>query len=306
MSTIKKLTFFIPSLFLLLLAGCSGTNTAGTPTPGSQAATPVLADNTVSASGEVVPQKWVNLSFASGGQGLKILIEPGQSVSEGILLASVNDLSAIAARDAASAQLANANAQLASANAQVASANAQLASAKANLNRLELALYAQPDLDSGKAAVTAGEEAVSASKEAVSAAEAGITAAQSNLDVSNQALENTKLYSPFNGLIVQVNGHDGEIASPGQPLIIMADLSTLQVQTTDMSEVDAMQVQAGDTANVSFDALPNVNVTGKVLKIALEKSPGSGVYYTVTISLDTIPENLRWGMSAFVVISTKK
>jgi len=275
---------------LILFSACSGMGAGETPTPGVQAGI-FLEENSVSASGEVVPQKWASLSFPSAGQDLDILVEPGEVIPMNALLATVDNLAATAARDAA-------NAQLESANAQLESANAQLASAKATLNRLELALYAQPDIDSGKAAVSAGEAAIIA-------AQAGIRAAETNLSLAEQALQNTRLYSPFSGTIVEVYGNDGEMASPGQPVILLADFSSLQVETTEMSEVDAMRINPGDIAEVSFDALPNENVSGKVLGIAMKKSAGSGVYYTVTVALDTIPKGLRWGMSAFVVINVK-
>ena len=304
--TMRNLSIFLCVLFALsVLAACSGMNGAGTPTPAPQTSAPVLEDNTVSASGEVIPQKWVSLSFPAGGQNLKIQVEAGQQVEGNKLLATVDDLSARSAQDSANAQLAGANAQLASANAQLASANAQLASAKATLDRLEDIEAPDRDIDSAKAAVAAAEAAVTASNENIAAANESITAAQASVSLANQALENTKLFSPFAGTIVEVNGHDGEVVSPGQPVIVMADFSTLQVETTDMSEVDVARIHVGDTANVSFDALPNVTVTGKVAQIALKKSLGSGVYYAVTITLDQIPDNLRWGMSAFAVINVK-
>ena len=291
MATRKLSILLVAVLVVSILAACSGMNIEGTPTPVPQTSAPFVEDNTVSASGEVVPNKWVSLSFPSGGQIVKIQVQPGQQVDQDQLLASVDDLPAISTRDAASAQLASANAQL-------ASANAQLASAKATLERLKDLEAADRDIASAEAAVAAAEAAVTAAEETISAAEA-------SLNLANQALDNTKLYSPFSGTIVEVNGHDGEVVSPGQPLIVLADFSTLQVETTDMSEVDVARVHVGDTAIISFDALPNVTVTGKVVQIALKKSIGSGVYYTVTIALDEIPDNLRWGMSAFAVINVK-
>jgi multidrug resistance efflux pump len=92
------------------------------------------------------------------------------------------------------------------------------------------------------------------------------------------------------------------MVSPGVPVVLIADLSTLQVQTTDLNEVDAARVQIGDTASVTFDALPDTVVTGKVTNVALKNAPGSGVYFNVTITLDELPAELRWGMSAFVEI----
>ena len=256
-------TIIIALLVMFLMVNCSAINIAGTSTPLPQTATPALEDNTVSASGEVVPAKWVNLSFPSGGQNLQIRVTPCQLVTQDFLLATIDDLSAVAGQE---------------------NANLQLANAQANLQRLEDAKAADQD---------------------ITAAEAAITAAEANLNLAKQALDNTKLLSPFSGFILDINGHNGEIVAPGQPLITMADYSTLQIQTTDMSEVDAVRIQKGDPADISFDALPNKSVTGRVVQIALKKSAGSGVYYTITIALDTIPDDLRWGMSAFAEIKVK-
>jgi multidrug efflux pump subunit AcrA (membrane-fusion protein) len=66
------------------------------------------------------------------------------------------------------------------------------------------------------------------------------------------------------------------------------------------------RIQVGDTVKVSFDALPDTVVTGKVREISLKNAVGSGVYYDVFVTLDEVPEGLRWGMSAFVEIEVSK
>jgi hypothetical protein len=43
---------------------------------------------------------------------------------------------------------------------------------------------------------------------------------------------------------------------------------------------------------------------GEILSIAPKSDGGSGVNYKVTVSLDEVPEQLRWGMTAFVDIET--
>jgi len=48
--------------------------------------------------------------------------------------------------------------------------------------------------------------------------------------------------------------------------------------------------------------LPDVRLQGLVENIAARSSEGSGVNYTVTIIMDDFPEELRWGMTAFVDI----
>jgi HlyD family secretion protein len=65
-------------------------------------------------------------------------------------------------------------------------------------------------------------------------------------------------------------------------------------------------VEVGDTAIVTFDALPDVSVTGRVVRIAPKASAGSGVNYTVLLELEEIPARLRWDMTAFVDIKVKE
>jgi multidrug resistance efflux pump len=73
-----------------------------------------------------------------------------------------------------------------------------------------------------------------------------------------------------------------------------------------LNEIDMAQVEIGDRAIVSFDALPGVTVEGTVLRIASKAAEGSGVNYTVEVELDQIPEKLRWGMTAFVDIQVSQ
>jgi multidrug efflux pump subunit AcrA (membrane-fusion protein) len=387
MNTRKWLGYSLISIIFLCLTSCSAINQSPTETPSLQTPAPALEANTVSASGQVVPQKWVNLSFSSGGEDLQILVTVGDKVQEGQLLAHLDDTEQQIQLDQAKQALSEltsaeaiANAKLAVTTAETNVINAQTALnneqywkndaliqnyyanyviAKDNLDKAQsdydsltvgpyinnaneanaynklytakkaydtafyyYSLYsqkptqrqmdeAQANLDLAKARLanaqaylnklTTGDVPANTSGNAFQQ----LRQAQRNVAEAEKNLKATKLYSPFSGSIVEVNGHKGEIFSPGLPLIVLADFTTLQVQTKDMSEVDAGRVHVSDTAKVSFDALPDVNVTGKVTQIALKNSTGSGVYYTVTIALDKIPEDLRWGMSAFVVIKVK-
>jgi RND family efflux transporter MFP subunit len=149
-------------------------------------------------------------------------------------------------------------------------------------------------------------EDIEADDRDIDVAEKAVAAAQANQALAQENLEAAELRAPFSGVIVDIFLQEYEAAAPNQPVILLADLSKLLVNTTDMSEVDVARVQIGDPAKVVFDALPDVTVTGQVVRIALRPEQGAGVYYTVTIQLDEIPENLRWGMSAFVEIEVSR
>lgn len=135
-----------------------------------------------------------------------------------------------------------------------------------------------------------------------SLARAQYLAAQANLAAAQAALANTELTAPFDGVVCNLNVRVGEWVTPGMPVIQLGDLNTLRVETTDLSEIDAARVHPRDVVSVTFDALPDTTVKGVILRVANKSSESSGVNYTAVIVLDSIPEGLRWGMTAFLDI----
>ncbi|MEW5942022.1 MAG: efflux RND transporter periplasmic adaptor subunit [Chloroflexota bacterium] len=149
-------------------------------------------------------------------------------------------------------------------------------------------------------------ERIGTAEQNMDAAEAEVERAQALLDSAKATLANqSALTAPFDGTIVTMDVEAGETVVPGRPLILLADLSTYQVETTDLSEVDIARVKVGQTVNVSIEALGET-FTGKVTRIALVSSTlGGDVVYTVTIDFDDQPSGLLWGMSADVEIQTE-
>lgn len=137
-------------------------------------------------------------------------------------------------------------------------------------------------------------------------ANADVEHAQASLDSAKATLAQATLTAPFDGTIASVDIRPAETVVPGQVVITLGDLSHFQVETTDLSERDVPQVQSGQTANVSVQAL-NQQITGKVTDVShIASTLGGDVVYKVTIELDTQPDGLRWGMSANVQIQTGK
>ncbi|OGT26373.1 MAG: hypothetical protein A2Z17_03075 [Gammaproteobacteria bacterium RBG_16_66_13] len=133
-------------------------------------------------------------------------------------------------------------------------------------------------------------------------AEARLANAEAQVRAAEAALADSELRAPFDGTVAAVEVRANEWVMPGQVLIVLADLGRLQVETTDLNEIDAARLAEGAAATITFDALPDAQVTGRVLRIAPKSSEGSGVNYTVVLALDDIPPRLRWGMTAFIDI----
>jgi multidrug efflux pump subunit AcrA (membrane-fusion protein) len=137
-------------------------------------------------------------------------------------------------------------------------------------------------------------------------AQARLETAQAALEAAQAALDSQTLQAPFAGTVTEIYSRAGEWITPGMPVLVLADISWLQVETTDLNEIDMAQVRTGDAVRVSFDALPEVIVDGRVVYISPQAAAGAGVNYTTVIDLGQIPEGLRWGMSAFVDITLER
>ncbi len=107
-------------------------------------------------------------------------------------------------------------------------------------------------------------------------------------------------------MVCNLEARVGEWIAPGLTILQLGDLDHLQVETTDLSEIDAARVQPQASVLVTFDALPNVTVPGTVLRVADKSAAGSRVNYTAVIVLENLPSGLRWGMTAFADIQVNE
>ena len=130
--------------------------------------------------------------------------------------------------------------------------------------------------------------------------------AQLAVQTAQASLDATRLLAPFSGEVASVTVSTGDYVSPGQVILVISDVNHMHVETTDLSERDVPKVKLGQVATVSIKAL-NQDVSGKVSAISpLADTLGGDVVYKVTILLDTLPSNLRSGMSVDVQFNTSQ
>jgi len=192
-------------------------------------------------------------------------------------------------------------------------ANQELAAAEAYLNQLagepdpDQAAIAEAQVWAASARRNAAQAALdllqaSPLPEDLAIADAEVAQAQAALTAAQAARAQATLVAPFDGTVSALFFREDEWINPGQPVALLADLSRLRVETTDLNEIDVARIAVGNTATIEFDSLPGETVSGTVLRISPMASEGAGVNYTVIVALDTIPPALRWGMTAFVDI----
>jgi len=148
---------------------------------------------------------------------------------------------------------------------------------------------------------------------ALEKAQARLSEAQKNYgDLQNSAnpeetagtrasLANAELRAPFSGTIAKLDIKVGETAAVGTTVITIADFSKWAVKTTDLTEIDVVNIKQGQKVIITLDALPDVELTGAVDSIGQTFSEKQGdIVYEVTIILNDTNPNLRWGMTAEV------
>ncbi len=108
--------------------------------------------------------------------------------------------------------------------------------------------------------------------------------------------------APFDGVVTNVLVHAGDTLMPGAPIGVVADLHTLQVETSDVDEFLVNRVSVGQRVQISVDALDNRSLSGTVASVALLPQTGTsgGPAYPVVIQIGGLPPDVRPGMSVRV------
>jgi HlyD family secretion protein len=192
---------------------------------------------------------------------------------------------------------------------QVAAAQAQVASAQANLGKLR-GDQRGGALDAAQSAVDLARSNLDtlrsgASKGALAVAQAQVQSAQAALDLAQAVWAETELKAPFAGVVASMSLRSGEYVTPGIPIIRLADLSAWQIETEDLSEVSVVGIHEGACATISSDAIPDLELTGRVSHIeAYGENKQGDTIYKVLITPDQQDERLRWNMTTSVTITT--
>jgi len=138
---------------------------------------------------------------------------------------------------------------------------------------------------------------------AVASADSQLISAKANLQSAYDTYSNNIITAPISGTLAEVDLHVGDQASSGTTAAIV--VTDKQVAVIPLNEVDVAKVKAGQKATLTFDALPDLTLTGKVAQVDPLGVVTQGVVnYNVTIALDTQNDQIKPNMSVNVAIIT--
>jgi RND family efflux transporter MFP subunit len=216
------------------------------------------------ASGFIVARRIATVSSKTTGRVREVLIEEGQRVEEGQVLATLDPIDA-------DAQRALADAQLAASQSQIAQVEAQLVEAEASARRLSSLvkdrLVSRQQYDQA----IAQRDALRAS---LVSARRSTEVAGRQRDVAAIGVDNTIVRAPFAGVITAKAAQPGEIVSPISAgggftrtgIGTIVDMESLEIEV-DVNEAYIGRVQPGMPVEAVLNAYPDWKVPAEVIAI---------------------------------------
>ncbi|MEQ1440040.1 efflux RND transporter periplasmic adaptor subunit [Fontimonas sp. SYSU GA230001] len=225
---------------------------------------PGTATSVLDASGYVIARRQATVSSKVTGKVVAVMVEEGQAVRAGDVLARIDDSNA-------RTQLALARSQRDAARAQLAEVRVQLDEARRQLQRTrELAtrkLVSEQVLDNAQAAV----DGLAARLETT---ERNVAVAERSVAVQEQLLDDTVVRAPFDGVITVKNAQPGEMISPLSAggagtrtgIGTLVDMDSLEVEV-DVNENFINRVRPGQPVTARLNAYPDWSIPARVIAV---------------------------------------
>jgi HlyD family secretion protein len=259
---------------------------------------------TVTAAGKLEPRRKVNVSSNITGTLVDLQVGIGSVVTKGQYLGQIDT-------SRYEAQLNQQKSQAGAALADVRRAAANLTRLRSDAARLD-ALVAKgagnaSDLEQARDQIRMAEAEMSAAQSRAEMARAGVTEAGKTLGWAT-------LTAPIDGTVLGTNHRVGERIRGSDfaedVVLVIGSLNSIDVRV-EVGEHDVVYIKPGQVATIEVDALPDVQLKGKVIdsgRDAIVKNAGTDnevTTFPVWISLDAAPDRVLPGMSAQVSIATE-
>jgi multidrug efflux pump subunit AcrA (membrane-fusion protein) len=125
--------------------------------------------------------------------------------------------------------------------------------------------------------------------------------AKANLDAAQDTLSNYVITAPFDGVVADVNVKVGEQVGAETRVISIADFSAWIIKTTDITELEVVKLNKGQSVKFVPDALPDLTLKGTITEISQAYTQqGGDILYTVRIAVKDTDPRLKWGMTVEV------
>ncbi len=257
--------------------------------------------------GTLEARSQADLYAKTAGQIVQVLVDTGDRVGQGQVLARIDAAEQREQIDQLAAAVEMARATLAQRRAAQEIAHGNAARTQSLYEQQLVALQQQE----------AAQAELKGAEAQVQVARAAVEQAQANLSAGRVELEQTLIRAPFSGSVGKRHLDLGAFAAGDQPVFTLIDVSTIET-TLPLSEKDAARVRVGQPAVVTVEALRGAEFQGRVARIASLFDPRTntaeaeveianpdgrlkpGMFASVAVALSTAPDALLVPRAALV------
>ena len=242
------------------------------------------------------------------GRLVQVLVDQNDFVTNGQLLAVLDDREQ-------RCQVEAAQATLSAALATVHRVQADEARAQANLKLAELKYQRQSELwsakvssrqefDTAAADLQTAQSALGVAQSAIAEVDQQRLAAEKRLGYQKELLADTLIRAPFNGLVVKRNHDRGDVVTPGSCILDLVDTNEIWVSAW-MDETALAPLRTNQSARVVFRSEPARSYAGRVVRLGRQTDPETRKF-VVDVLLQELPTNWTIGQRAEVYLEASR
>lgn len=213
----------------------------------------------------------VQIASKTPGRLAEVLVDEGDKVTKGQLLARMDTRTLEAQRNQAEAEVLRARENLSAAQANVQLRQSEQLLAQQELKRsqelIKHGFVSGQIVDQQQARLDTGVAAVAASRAQVSAVGATIGAAQAQVAMLTSEIDDASLRAPIDGVVQLRMAEPGEVLGAGGRVLLLIDPSDQYMNLYLPASVTG-RLAVGDDARILLDALPDRPLPAKISFVA--------------------------------------
>jgi len=244
------------------------------------------------ATGTILPQYESRVGSKISGRIERIAVDEGDYVKGDEEIVRLDQSDILLNRRRATAELEMAKASLKEARLNVANLTKEKKRLTSLYERKVVSEKRYDDINTAFSMAVAKMDLASAQMERANA----------NISLASQRLKDSVVKTPFSGIVVKKYVNEGEIISPGTPLVWIMNIARIKAEV-EIPEVKMLQLRKGILADVVLDALPDYRFHGRISRINARIDPVNR-NFKVEIDIPNGKQLIKPGMFARITLKT--